>query len=119
MSTPFSRKMQGVSARLLGKFGSSVSLIRVGAKTFNPVTGEYEWGAEQSIPLTAAPVPINAALIDGTAIQAGDMMVKADGAVVPAMEDKVEFGGDRWSVVGIEEKMVNDDVVAHFIQVRK
>ena len=47
------------------------------------------------------------------------MIVKADCGVVPKMEDKVQFGGAQWSVVGIEKKMVNDDVVAYFIQVRK
>jgi hypothetical protein len=47
------------------------------------------------------------------------MVVKADYSVLPKMEDKVIFGGDHWSVVGIEKKMVNDDIVAYFIQVRK
>jgi len=47
------------------------------------------------------------------------MIVKADFSVLPKMEDKLEFGGARWSVVGIENKMVNDDIIAYFIQVRK
>jgi len=47
------------------------------------------------------------------------MIVKADYSVIPSMEDKVEFSGEQWSVVGIEKKIVNDDVVAYFIQVRK
>ena len=119
MSTAFSKKMQGVATRLLKKYGSTVTLVRAGSKVWNPVTGEYDWQPDTQIPLTAVPVPINANLVNGTTIQAGDMMVKADGPVVPAMEDKVEFGGERWSVVGIEKKMVNDDVVAYFIQVRK
>ncbi|EMZ3894713.1 hypothetical protein ABDJ00_004874, partial [Salmonella enterica] len=50
---------------------------------------------------------------------AGDMVVKADYSVLPNMEDKVEFAGEQWSVVGIEKKIVNDDIVAWFIQVRK
>lgn len=119
MSTAFSKKMQGVATRLLDKYGSTVTLVRAGSKLWNPTTGEYEWQPDTHIPLTAAPVPINANLVNGTTIQAGDMMVKADDSVVPAMEDKVEFGGERWSVVGIEKKMVNDDVVDYFIQVRK
>ena len=64
-------------------------------------------------------MPINAALVNGTTIQAGDMIIKADYSVLPKMEDKVDFAGERWSVVAIERKQVNDDIVAWFIQVRK
>ena len=71
------------------------------------------------LPLKAVPVPVNAGLVNGTTIQAGDMIVKGDCSVVQKMEDKVQFGGEQWSVVAIEKKMVNDDVVAYFIQVRK
>lgn len=119
MSTAFSKKMQGVATRLLGKYGSTVTLVRAGLKVWNPVTGEYEWQPDTQIPLTAVPVPINAALVNGTTIQAGDMIVKADYSVLPKMEDKVDFGVERWSVVSIERKQVNDDIVAWFIQVRK
>ena len=119
MSTAFSKKMQGVATRLLDKYGSTVTLVRAGSKVWNPVTGEYEWQPDTLIPLTAVPVPINAALVNGTTIQAGDMIVKADGRVEPKMEDKVSFGGEQWSVVAIERKQVNDDIVAWFIQVRK
>lgn len=119
MSTSFSKKMQGVSTSLLKKYGSTVTLVRAGSKVWNPTTGEYEWQPDTQIPLTAVPVPINANLVNGATIQTGDMMVKADYSVLPKMEDKVDFNGDRWSVVAIERKQVNDDVVAWFIQVRK
>lgn len=119
MSTVFSKKMQGVATRLFGKYGSTVTLERAGGKVWNPIAGEYDILPPQSIALTSVPVPVNVGLINGTTIQAGDMIVKADYSVLPKMEDKVIFGGDHWSVVGIEKKMVNDDVVAYFIQVRK
>ena len=119
MSTAFSKKMQGVATRLLDKYGSTVTLVRAGSKVWNPIAGEYEWQPDTLIPLTAVPVPINAGLVNGTTIQAGDMVVKADFSVLPKMEDKVEFAGEQWSVVAIEKKIVNDDIVAWFIQVRK
>ena len=119
MSTAFSKRMQGVGTRLLTKFGSTVSLIRTGSKVWDEVLGEYVWSDDEVLPLKAVPVPVNAGLVDGTTIQAGDMIVKADYSVVPKMEDKVQFVGEQWSVVAIEKKMVNDDVVAYFIQVRK
>ena len=119
MSTAFSRRMQGVGTRLLTKFGSTVSLVRPGSKVWDEVLGEYVWSDDEVLPLKAVPVPVNAGLVNGTTIQSGDMIVKADYSVVPKMEDKVRFCGEQWSIEAIEKKMVNDDVVAYFIQVRK
>ncbi|MBU4717089.1 hypothetical protein IF170_24085, partial [Salmonella enterica subsp. enterica serovar Typhimurium] len=41
MSTAFSKKMQGVATRLLGKYGSTVTLVRAGAKVWDEDLGEY------------------------------------------------------------------------------
>ncbi len=119
MSTAFSKKMQGVATRLLGKYGSTVTLVRAGAKVWDADLGEYAQQPDTLTPLTSVPVPVNVGLVNGTTIQAGDMVVKADYSVLPKMEDKIDFAGARWSVVGIETKMVNDDIIAWFIQVRK
>lgn len=119
MSTAFSQRMQKLGTRLLTKYGSEVYLVRAGARVWDEVAGEYVRAADTRIPLAAVPVPVNTALVNGTTIQAGDMIVRADYSVLPKMEDKVDFAGGRWSVVAIERKMVNDDTVAWFIQVRK
>lgn len=119
MGTYFSNKMQGVATRLLSKYGSTVTLVRAGSKVWDEDLGEYVQQPDTQISLTAVPVPVKAGLVNGTTIQAGDMVVKADYSVLPKMEDKVEFSGEQWSVVGIEKKIVNDDIVAWFIQVRK
>ena len=119
MSTAFSKRMQAVGTRLLTKYGSTVNLVRAGEKVWDAEEGEYIQQPDTTIALKSVPVPVNASLVDGTTIQAGDMIVKADYSVIPSMDDKVEFSGEQWSVVGIEKKIVNDDVVAYFIQVRK
>lgn len=119
MSSAFSRKMAGVSTRLLTKYGSTVSLIRAGSKVWDENLGEYVFGHGTIIPLAGVPVPVAVGLINGTTIQAGDMVVKADGAVEPKMEDKVSFAGSQWSIVDIERKLINDQTLAWFIQVRK
>ena len=119
MSSTFSKRMQKTATRLLGKYGSTVNLIRAGSKVWDPDEGEYVVSPSVTIPLTSVPVPVNAALVNGTTIQAGDMIVKADSSVLPTMEDKVSFNGSEWSIVAIETKKVNDDVIAWFIQVRK
>lgn len=119
MSSVFSTKMQGVATRLLGKYASAVTLIRAGSKAWNDSLGEYEWQPETRTPLVAVPVPINIGLVNGTTIQAGDMVIKADHSVTPKIEDKVETDGVQWSIVALEAKKVNDDIVAWFIQVRK
>lgn len=119
MSSAFSKRMQKTATRLLGKYGSTVNLIRAGSKVWDPDEGEYVESPPTTTPLTSVPVPVNVALVNGTTIQAGDMIVKADHSVRPTMEDKVSFNGVEWSIVAIETKMVNDDVIAWFIQVRK
>lgn len=119
MSSAFSKRMQKTATRLLGKYSSTVNLIRAGAKVWDPDEGEYVESPPTTISLISVPVPVNVALVNGTTIQAGDMIVKADHSVLPKMEDKVSFNGAEWSIVAIETKMVNDDVIAWFIQVRK
>ena len=119
MSSAFSKRMQKTATRLLGAYGSTFNLIRAGSRVWDPVEGEYVTSPSVTIPLTSVPVPVNVALVNGTTIQAGDMIVKADHSVLPKMEDKVSFNGAEWSIVAIETKMVNDDVIAWFIQVRK
>jgi hypothetical protein len=119
MSSAFSKRMQKTATRLLGNYGSSVNLIRAGSKVWDPDEGEYVTSDPTTIPLTSVPVPVNVGLVNGTTIQAGDMIVKADYSVLPTMKDKVSFDGEQWSVVGIQPKKVNDDVIAWFIQVRK
>lgn len=126
MSSPFSKRMQGVATRLLGKFGSTVTLVRAGAKVWDASLGEYVQQPPTTIPLTAVPTPISrnlssgiVNLMDKTTIQAGDMQVICDPGVVPAMEDKMLFNGDEWSIVAMSPSRVNDDVVAYFVLVRK
>lgn len=119
MSSAFSNKMAGVATSLLTKYGSTVSLVRAGAKVWDENLGEYVFGSDTVLPLAGVPVPVAVGLINGTTIQAGDMVVKADGAVEPKLEDKVSFAGAQWSIVNIERKLVNDQTVAWFIQVRK
>lgn len=119
MSSAFSREMAGVATRLLTKYGSTVSLIRAGSKVWDANLGEYVFGPGTIIPLAGVPVPVAVGLINGTTIQAGDMIVKADGAVEPKLADKIEFTGAQWSIVNVERKLGNDQTIAWFIQVRK
>lgn len=121
MSTAFSQKMQRVGTKLLTKYGSTVTLVRAGVKTWDSVNAEFVFGPETRISVNAAPVPVNASLVDGTTIQAGDMVVKMDynGGIAPTVNDKFDFGQDTWAVVAVETRQVNDDVVAYFVQVRK
>lgn len=115
----FAARMKNTATRLLSKYGSTVTLLRAGTNTWDSNAGEYITTPAASIPLTAVPVPVAVGLVNGTTIQAGDMMLKADGVVEPKMQDKVEFQGSQWSIVNIEPKIVNDVVLAYFIQVRK
>lgn len=115
----FANRMQNTATRLLRKYGSTANLLRAGSSTWDADEGEYINLPASIIPLHAAPVPVSLGLINGTTIQSGDMLIKADGTVEPKMQDKIEFQGAQWSIVNIEPKIVNDVVIAYFIQVRK
>lgn len=119
MSTAFSKKMQGVATKLFSKYGSTVTLLRAGVDVWDPVLGEMVPSPDTQIPLTSVPVPVSLGLVDGTTIQAGDMVTKADYSVMPTQKDKVQFRGEQWSVVGVDPKLVNDDIIAWFIRIRK
>lgn len=95
MSVIFSRKMAGVATRLFDKYGSTVTLVRAGSKVWNSSLGEGAAASDSQSRSMSAPVPVNTSSVDGTTIQAGDMIVKADYSVVPSMEDKVQFGGEQ------------------------
>ncbi len=127
MSTAFSQRMQGTATRLLSRFGSTVTLVRAGAKVWDAEAGEYVQQPDMQISLTAVPVPVAGDLagsrpthfMGGTAIEAGDMQVICDAGVVPSMEDKIIFNNEWWSVVAISPSRVNNDVLVYFILVRK
>lgn len=119
MSTAFSKRMQATATRLLGKYGSTVTLVRAGEKVWDEQLGEYVTGPDLRIPLTSVPVPVSLSLVDGTNIHAGDMVAKSDYSVMPTQADKVEFRGEQWSVVGADPKIVNDDPICWFIRIRK
>ena len=60
MSSAFSNKMAGVTSRLLTKYGSTVSLVRAGAKVWDANLGEYIFGPDTVLPLAGVPVPVGA-----------------------------------------------------------
>lgn len=127
MSTSFSKKMQGVATKLLGKYGSTVTLVRAGAKVWDPALGEYIFQPESFVKLTAIPTPVRGGLDssrpshfkDGTAIQAGDMQIICDSGVTPTMSDRILLRGDYWAIVAISPPIVSDDDIAYFVLVRK
>lgn len=126
MSSAFSRKMQGVGSKLLGKFGSEVTLVRAGSKVWDAIKGEYIIGTTSNHALTAVTTPVSkniargiSTFMDGTAIESGDMQIICDSKVVPSMDDKILFQGVEWSIVGLSPSVVNDDAVVYFILVRK
>lgn len=120
MGTAFSKHMQDVAFRLLHKYGSSVKLIKAGAKVWDPVAGEYNTVAPTEIDLTSAvPVSVSSDLVNGTTIRSGDIFISVAVTVKPTLEDKIFYENSQWSIVHVGTKVVNDDVIAYIIQVRK
>lgn len=115
----FSKKMQGVATKLLKKYGSTAALVVKGGRVFDTGPDKFVTLPDSETPLTGAPVAVNAALVNGTSIQSGDMMLICDESVIPKLADKVRFGGYLWSIVAIPKSLVNDDDIVYKIQIRK
>lgn len=101
---------------LLNEFGQSITFTRVTGQVKNPVTGAI---TSAGTTITHTPncvtVPVNARLIDGTRIKAGDKVIIVDSSFEPLMSDKV----DGYTIQEIEYKKPTDILLCSFVRVRK
>lgn len=98
----FSSRMQKVATKLLSKFDESdgrIKLVRAGEKTWNEVTGEYDYTEPQVIDLVGVTVPFSQDLINEKTILTGDVQVKVTASELVTMNDKIQIDGQTWSIV--------------------
>ena len=96
------KRMQQTATRLLNKFDESngrIKLVRKGASYFDPILGEEVISPDVTIDLVGVTVVFDQSLVNGTTIQAGDVMVIATSAEKPTIQDKVLIDGVQWSIV--------------------
>ena len=90
--------------RLLDKLGANgyVKLVRTTGESYNPVTGESTGGATETIPLSAAVLPMPDNLMADTRVKATDEYFICAGDVHPLISDTVLIGGISLSIAIIE-----------------
>lgn len=114
-------KTAATALRLLGRFGTDVSITRATAGAYDPETGAV---SSTTITWTAKAVrgePYSAKEIDGSLILAGDlkMIVSADASHDMAPGDTITIEAEVWRVVKPNPIRPATVTVAYMPQVRK
>lgn len=118
----FAKNMQGVASKLLRKYDESdgrIVLVRQGASAWDETLAEMVFQPDERIPLVGVTVPVDVRLIDGTNIQAGDVMAKVTFDQLPTTSDKLELDGEQWSIVAVTPANYTGLVLMFNIQARK
>ena len=95
--------LSSVATRLLGKLASNadgyIQLVRESGGDVDDITGDHTGGSEATFNLIGAVTEIKSTLIDGSRVQAGDVMVTVDNQVEPQLSDKLYIGGVLHQIV--------------------
>lgn len=102
---------------LLSFFGGPVSIIRQ-AVSIDPVTGADTSPAPQTLASTGLLLPYSDTLIDDTRITARDRQLLLDDSIEPRVTDRVEIGGERWSVMEVVTLKPTDVEIYYRVRVR-
>lgn len=122
-------KFKDVAFRLLAKFDErtagvdSIQLEQIPV-SFNPTTGEYEFGTSVFFNLVGVVVDFNkehtnAASTNGNVIQAGDQLLKIDSTIEPKMNDKILLDGLKYSIVSIDPSRYTNRTLLYTVHLRK
>lgn len=109
------------AARLLGKFGATVTVTRTTPGARNPDTGTTGAGSTQTWTPKGVKLDYSAREIDGTQILAGDQRVymSAIASLDPKPSDVVTLGSEAWRVVRSRTLSPAGVVVLLDVQVRR
>ena len=92
--------------------------------SFNPNTGEDEFGTPVLINLVGVVVVFNrehtnAASTNGNVIESGDQVLKIDSATEPKMNDKVLLDGLKYSIVSINPSRYTNRTILYTVHLRR
>lgn len=122
-------RFQNIASRLLAKFDErivgvdSIQLEQT-PSSFNPITGEYEFGTPVFFNLVGVAVSFskehtNAISTNGNVIQAGDQLLKIDSTVEPKINDKILLDGLKYSIVSIDPSRYTNRTILYTVHLRK
>lgn len=123
----FANRMKGVADKLLRKFDESngrIVLVKKGGEpVWDEMIGEMVIPPTVDVPMVGVTVAFSANLVNGTTINAGDVMVIVQ-AVDPiyggiSMQDKVRFDGAEWSIVSQPLVDYTGVTICHKLHCRK
>ena len=120
----FAARMQKTANKLLGKFDESktrLALLKLsGPPVWDPVLGEMVTPKPDEIPLIGVTVAYSDSMIDGTTIQAGDVLaIVQDGGITVSQSDKLLIDGVQWSIVSQPRTDYTGVNICHKIHARK
>lgn len=118
--------MQVVADKLLNKFdergsGNKIQLKKNSSAVWDEVLGEDVITSGALIDLTGVATPYLQGMVDGTAIQSGDIKLTITSTVEPLAQDKILLDGIEYSIVSIQPFAYTgkDKTIAYAIQVRR
>lgn len=116
----FQSDMALTAHELLTEFGTTATLIKVVAGTYDPATSSVS-NTETSYTVTLYEEDASGADIDGSQIKAGDKlaMISAIGSVQPETNNRITYQGADWMIVDATRENVNGLACVYYVTMRK
>ena len=112
--------LASTAARLLTKYGQTVTLSRETSGTFNPVLGSYASPSATSWTGKGAAFNYNKNEVDGTQIRADDLRLTLEAVSTPPITgDTVTVNGIDYTAVGVTTTSPGGTVVKYDVQLRR
>lgn len=116
--TTFYEDMQATAAELVAEFGAPMTLSRpTGAQ--DPVTGGVTGAGATTIATTGLFLSRTTATVRESLAEGAERMALIDASQVPAMNDRLVFGGVTFAIVRIDEINPAGTPLAYVLHVSK
>lgn len=118
----FSTKMRGVALDLIDRFGRDVAWTHVVSRAYSPATSQVSEVTADYTVRAVVGSPNERGYIPGDVSQVGgvELTVAAQGlAFTPEAGDRVAFGGQSYTVTGVDAIAVQDELAGYTVAVRR
>ncbi len=116
----FQSDMALTAHELLTEFGTTATLVKVVAGTYDPATSSVS-NTETNYTVTLYEEDASGSDIDGSQIKAGDKlaMISTIGSVQPETNDRITYQGADWMIVDATRENVNGLACVYYVNLRK
>lgn len=107
-------KLKSTGSRMIQKYGRQIQLIKItkSEADYNPVLSEL------AVPVYALCSDYNVGEIDGTLIQVDDKKYLLAADIAPSVNDMIQDGDRRLSIIRIKEEKPGNSTVYYEVQAR-